>query len=109
MIFRKIIVAILFVLYCNACVAQDNVYEIKIENHKFVPESIKVPVNQRIKLIIYNNDPTPEEFESHDLKREKIISGNSKAIVFIGPLTAGTYHYFGEFHMDTANGYIIAE
>jgi hypothetical protein len=29
--------------------------------------------------------------------------------VFVGPLRPGTYPYFGEFHMDTAKGTLIAE
>ena len=35
--------------------------------------------------------------------------GNSKATIFVGPLEPGKYHYFGEFNMDSANGYIVAE
>ena len=60
------------------------------------------------KLIIYNNDKTPEEFESYELNREKIIMGNSKSIVFIGPLEPGKYPFFGEFNIKTAQGIIIA-
>ncbi len=84
-------------------------YEIFIKDHKFTPETFTVPAGEKIKLVIHNQDPTPEEFESHDMNREKIIGGNKKATIFVGPLKAGKYHYFGEFNMDTANGYIIAE
>ena len=84
-------------------------YNIIIANHEFHPKEIKVPSGKKIKLIIDNQDSTPEEFESHDLKREKIINGYTAATIFIGPLDPGRYHFFGEFNMDTANGYIIAE
>lgn len=84
-------------------------YEVVIKDHKFMPEEIIVPAGEKIKLIVKNEDPTPEEFESHDMNREKIISGNSKATIFIGPLKPGKYHFFGEFNMDTANGYVIAK
>lgn len=84
-------------------------YEIVIKDHKFSPETLKVPAGEKIKLIVDNQDPTPEEFESHDFNREKIIAGNSKATIFIGPLSAGTYKYFGEFNEATAQGVIIAE
>lgn len=86
-----------------------NVYEIVIKDHKFSPETLTVPAGQKIKLKVDNQDPTPEEFESHDFNREKIIGGNKSATIFVGPLKPGKYHYFGEFNMDTANGYIIAE
>jgi plastocyanin len=86
-----------------------DVYEIVIKNHKFMPEEMRVPAGKKIRLLVNNQDPTPEEFESYDFNREKIIAGNSKATIFIGPLKPGKYHYFGEFNMDSANGYIIAE
>ena len=52
---------------------------------------------------------TPEEFESFELNREKVIKGKRKAVIFIGPLRPGRYPYFGEFHPETAQGIIIAE
>ena len=56
-----------------------------------------------------NEDATPEEFESHDLNREKVIAGKSKGIVVIGPLKPGTYSFVGEFHEDTAKGRIVVK
>jgi len=43
-----------------------------------LPTVLKVPANQRIKLTVQNLDPTPEEFESHALNREKVIPGAIK-------------------------------
>ena len=84
------------------------VFTIIIKNHQFSPKELVVPANEKIKLIIENQDPTAEEFESYDLNREKIVTGNGKITLFIGPLRAGEYKYFGEFHEDTAQGIIIA-
>ena len=86
-----------------------NDYVIVIKDHKFSPETLTVPANQKVKLVIDNQDATPEEFESHTLHREKIIRGNSKAIIYIGPLTQGSYSYVGEFNEDTAKGTIVAQ
>jgi len=83
-------------------------FTITIENHEFSPKELIVPANKKIKLIIKNQDPTAEEFESYDLNREKIVTGNSQITLFIGPLKPGEYKYFGEFHEDTAQGIIIA-
>ena len=88
--------------------AEKPVFTITIKNHQFSPKELIVPANEKIKLIIENQDPTVEEFESYDLNREKIVMGNSKIIIFIGPLKPGEYKYFGEFHEDTAQGIIIA-
>lgn len=83
-------------------------FEIAIENHLFVPNRLEVPAGQKVKLIVHNKDSTPEEFESYELNREKIIVAKQKAVIFIGPLDAGEYPFFGEFHPKTALGSIVA-
>ncbi len=85
------------------------VFTITIKEHVFSPATIEVPANVKFKLVVDNQDATPEEFESNELHREKIISGNSKAVVFLGPLEAGEYGFFGEFNPETAQGKIIAK
>lgn len=82
---------------------------ITIKDHKFTPSEIKVPANKRVQLTVVNDDPTPEEFESHDLKVEKVIPGKTKAVIRIGPLKPGKYPFVGEFHEDTAKGTVIVE
>lgn len=84
-------------------------YLLVIDNHRFVPEELEVPAGEKVRLRIENRDPTPEEFESHDLNREKLIAGNGLAIVFVGPLKPGTYHFFGEFNEATAQGRLIVK
>ena len=85
------------------------VYEIEIRDHLFYPAELRVPAGLKIKLQVINQDATPEEFESFELNREKVILGKRKATIFIGPLRPGEYPYFGEFHPETAQGVIIAE
>lgn len=84
-------------------------YDIVIKDHKFEPAEIIVPSGEKIKLKIDNQDPSPEEFESHDFNREKIINANSKATILVGPLEPGEYKFFGEFHESTAQGKLIVE
>ena len=88
--------------------ADTPVFTIEIKNHLFHPAEIVIPAQTKVKLIIHNKDQTTEEFESYELNREKIILGNRKGIVFIGPLEPGEYPYFGEFYPETALGKIIA-
>jgi plastocyanin len=82
---------------------------IVIKDHRFDPAVVEVPAGVRVKLVIDNQDSTAEEFESHDLRREKVVSGNSKATLWVGPLPAGEYAFVGEFHEDTAQGKLIAK
>lgn len=84
-------------------------FVLEIRNHLFQPDVIRIPANTKVKLVIFNRDPTPEEFESYELNREKMIMGGRKAIVFIGPLAPGEYPFFGEFNPQTALGIVIVE
>ena len=103
-----LILMILFII--KSVVAADlPVYELKIKEHRFDPSRIEIPSGTKVKLQVKNLDATPEEFESHELNREKIIPGNSEATVYIGPLEPGEYGFFGEFHQDTAQGTITVK
>lgn len=89
--------------------AQVPEFQIEIREHLFYPSELVIPAGQKIKLIVINRDDTPEEFESYEMNREKVIVGNSQGIVFIGPLKPGVYPFFGEFNLKTAQGNIIVE
>jgi hypothetical protein len=80
-----------------------------IEGHKFTPAEVRVPANQRVKLLVTNKDDTPEEFESQELRVEKVIAAGGRATVFVGPLKPGRYSFVGEYHESTARGVLIAE
>ncbi len=84
-------------------------FALVIRDHRFEPAEIRVPAGQKIRLVVHNQDGSPEEFESYELKREKIIPPGAKAQIFVGPLSPGRYPFFGDFHEKTARGAIIAE
>lgn len=77
---------------------------IVIKNHRFEPDYIEAPTNQKIKLKISNLDDMIEEFESIDLRREKIIPPGKSITIVLAPLKEGEYNFFGDFHQDTARG-----
>ena len=97
------------VMTTTAALAAEDLYSVTIREHQFFPAEIKVPAGKKVKLTVENLDPTPEEFESYELNREKVIAGKSKGIVFIGPLKPGRYPFFGEFNPTTAQGAVVAE
>jgi len=84
-------------------------FTLVIKDHRFDPAELTVPAGQKIRLIVDNQDPTPEEFESYQLNREKIVPGHGRIVVFVGPLEPGRYEFFGEFNMATARGWLIAK
>ncbi|NQY26262.1 MAG: cupredoxin domain-containing protein [Piscirickettsiaceae bacterium] len=85
------------------------IIEIVIKDHLFLPSEIEIPVDTKVKLVFINKDSTAEELESYEMNREKVIPSNSKGIVFIGPLPAGEYPFFGEFFPKTAQGKVIVK
>ena len=106
------LILILFFHSLN-CFAQDKTskdeFVIKIKNHRFEPEIVNVPANTKFKIIVENLDNTIEEFESDDLKKEKLIGAGKKISLLISPLKAGEYKFYGDFHQKTAQGKIIVK
>ncbi|HEY8568500.1 cupredoxin domain-containing protein [Microbulbifer sp.] len=110
--FRNLAVAFIAALALASALPVNAAYpelQLEIRDHLFYPSVLKVPANTKIKLIVVNRDATPEEFESYELNREKVIMGGQKAVIFIGPLAPGEYPFFGEFNPKTAQGKVIAE
>ena len=105
----RLAAALLMSLSLGAIAAGEPEFALSIENHKFTPDRIEVPAGKKVKLLVENKDPTPEEFESHSLKIEKVIPGKSKATIFVGPLKPGEYKFVGEFNEKTAKGVIVAK
>jgi len=96
-------------LAMGAAAARADDYVLTIKDHRFTPTEIKIPANKRVQITVVNDDATPEEFESKEMKVEKVIPGKSKGLVRVGPLKPGRYPFFGEFHEATAKGTLIAE
>ena len=105
----KALILLIFMTMSSMVAAESSVYELSIKEHRFEPPLVAIPAGTKVKLLVKNLDTTPEEFESYELSREKIIPGNSEALIYIGPLDPGTYGFFGDFHQDTAQGKLIAK
>ncbi|HET8545769.1 MAG TPA: cupredoxin domain-containing protein [Pseudolabrys sp.] len=104
-----ILIGVAAFLAIGATMTRADDYVLTIKDHRFTPTEIKIPANKRVQITVVNDDPTPEEFESHEMKVEKVIPGKSKGVVRVGPLKPGRYPFFGEFHEATAKGTLIAE
>ena len=57
-----------------------------------------MPAGEKIELHIRNADAAASEFESAELHREKLVPAGKEVVVFIGPLRAGRYEFFDDFH-----------
>jgi heme/copper-type cytochrome/quinol oxidase subunit 2 len=77
------------------------VYKLTIKNHIFEPAHFEVPAGTRFKIELTSHDDTADEFESHDMKFEKIIVPGATITVFAGPLHPGTYTFVDDYRPDT--------
>ena len=56
---------------------------------------------------VINADPTPAEFESFELRREKVVAPGQEVTLYIGPLKPGSYEFFDDFN-PSARGHVVA-
>lgn len=104
-------------IIASSILAQDKKFDspktteflVQIKNHRFEPSEITTQPNQKFTLIIENLDSTLEEFESDDLKKEKLVGAGKKISLPINALKAGEYKFYGDFHQKTAQGKIIVK
>ncbi len=75
------------------------------------PQHIEVEAGKPFKLAIRNIGSTAAEFESLRLYKEKVLAPGAESFLVFRRLSAGTYPFFEEFHMnlDSANGTITAK
>lgn len=95
-------------LATTASAAGSPEFDLVIQNHQFEPATLKIPADTKVKLRVTNKNPTAAEFESAEFNREKIVLPGTTVTVFIGPLKAGKYRFFDDFHQET-KGLLVVE
>ena len=105
----RLLLACVLVLGAASLYAEEPEFRLVIRDHKFEPTELTIPAGKKVKLIIENMDATAEEFESHELNREKVVPAKGQVTVFVGPLKPGRYPFFGDFNKDTAKGVLIVQ
>ncbi|NVZ32985.1 cupredoxin domain-containing protein [Pseudomonas sp. A4002] len=86
----------------------DQLVTLAIQNHTFSPSTFEVPAGERFRIQLTSHDESVDEFESYDMKFEKIIVPGNTITVFAGPLHPGTYTFFDDYHPDQAKGTVTA-
>jgi Cupredoxin-like domain len=84
-------------------------FNLVIRAGSFVPETMEVPANTKFRLLIKNEGPGAEEFESKELGKEKVLAPGASSFLIFQGLKPGTYKFFGEFHPATAQGRFVAK
>jgi len=97
-------------LFVTPALAEDPpLFKLVARDGVFTPTVIEVPAGKRVRLEVSNEGKTPMEFESRDLKQEKVIPPGGKATVTINAMKPGEYRFFDEFHEKTGQGKLVVK
>lgn len=105
---RYLLAALVFAAVQPVAASAEESAQLTIRNQAFEPSELVVKAGEKIKLTITNAQEKAAEFESHQLKREKVIQPGGSVVINIGPLKAGNYDFFDDFHTAT-KGRIVAK
>jgi hypothetical protein len=89
--------------------AEEPTFTLEFHDGIVSPLRIEVPANTRFKLELRNTGETPAEFESGELRKEKVLSPNSTSILVFRTLDPGQYVFFDDFHPDAAKAVIVSK
>jgi plastocyanin len=104
---RAVIGAVVLACLAGTAGAAEPV-QLVLKDNRFTPAEVRVQAGERFRIEVQNQDATPAEFESSDLKVEKIVVPGGKITVMAGPLKPGSYAFFDDYHPDSAKGTIVA-
>ncbi len=88
---------------------EEPVFTIEFHDGKVMPLRVEVPANRRFKLELRNSGSTPAEFESEELRKEKVLAPDSTSVLVFRTLDPGEYEFFDEFHPDAPKAVLVAK
>ncbi|WP_050460697.1 cupredoxin domain-containing protein [Herbaspirillum autotrophicum] len=101
--------AVLMMSAAFALAADLLTFKLEMQDGKFIPARIEVPAGQRIKIEIHNIGKSAAEFESVELRKEKVLAPGAQSFVVLAPLRPGEYKFFDDFHLNMPQGVIVAK
>ena len=91
------------------CAAEEPAFTITFKDGALSPRRLEVPANTRFQLQLVNEGESPVEFESNELRKEKVIAPKSTSTLIIRTLDPGEYPFFDDFHPDTPPALLVAK
>jgi hypothetical protein len=83
----------------GAALAQEMpVFKIEMRDGTITPNVIEAPANTPFKFEISNTGVSPVEFESLELKREKVLAPGATSSIVFRRVEPGEYEFFDDFH-----------
>jgi hypothetical protein len=88
---------------------EEPIFTITFKDGAVSPRRLEVPANRRFQLNLVNNGDTPAEFESNELRKEKVLAPKTTSILVFRTLDPGEYPFFDDFHPDAPQAVLIAK
>jgi Cupredoxin-like domain len=92
----------------SAALADEPTFRIEFKDGAINPLRLEVPAKTRFRLELVNLGDTPAEFESLELRKEKVLAPQSDSVMVIRTLDPGEYSFFDDFHPGTAPAVLVA-
>ena len=92
-----------------ALAEDDPTFRLEFNDGAITPLRLEVPANRRFRLELKNSGKTPAEFESKELKKEKVLAAESQTVLVIRTLDPGEYAFFDDFHPDAPPAVLVAK
>ncbi|WP_234831085.1 cupredoxin domain-containing protein [Rhodopseudomonas palustris] len=107
---RAVLASVLLASSITGAAADDEpTFRIEFNDGKVSPQRIDVPALTRFKLELHNLGREPAEFESKELRKEKVLAPGSSSTLVIRTLDPGEYPFFDDFHLDAPPAVLIAK
>jgi len=103
-----LVASALFSMSVSAAAEDYPVFVIEFRDGAITPSTIEVPSGTRFKLELRNTGLSPIEFESLELRKEKVLGPGVTSFIVIRSLEPGEYRFFDDFHLDMPPATLIA-
>ena len=101
--FAAILLAAVFLVSgaANTRAEEEPIFTIEFKDGNIAPVRLEVPANRRFQLQLRNNGDTPAEFESNELRKEKVLAPRTTSTLVFRTLDPGEYPFFDDFHLSS--------
>jgi len=84
-------------------------FRIEFSDGQMEPRRLEVPANKRLEIELVNKGQSPAEFESKQLRKEKVLAPGAATTLVIRGLDPGEYDFFDDFHPDSPPAVLVAK
>lgn len=84
-------------------------FKVEMKDGVITPLRIEVPADKPFKIELHNTGTTPAEFESIELRKEKVVAPGAVSFVVIKRVSPGEYKFFDDFHPTAPQVTVVAK